>query len=256
MKIKTQLPSLRTSLAVTLMASALNVAWADSLAIHDQETEPFTQQQHILKQNAQSSLLSIQHQWAQAQYRSKGDEQEKSFESLIKEIDALAVANPDKAEPKIWQGIIRSTYAGAKGGLSALSLVKSAKEYLEAALKLNDQALNGSAYTSLASLYFKVPGWPIGFGDDDKAEELFEQALNINPTGIDPNYFYAEYLVDEGDYEKAYVVLDKAQNAPVRKDRPLADEARREEVRLLLEQVEAEVTPVRQAPQSGNIVAL
>ena len=35
----------------------------------------------------------------------------------------------------------------------------------------------GSAYTSLGTLYFKVPGWPVGFGDEEKAEELLRKAL-------------------------------------------------------------------------------
>jgi tetratricopeptide (TPR) repeat protein len=52
------------------------------------------------------------------------------------------------------------------------------------ALKLNDKALAGSAYTSLATLYAKVPGWPIGFGDKAKAEEYFKKALAINPTAL------------------------------------------------------------------------
>jgi len=243
MNIKIHPFSLGAALVAILMASALNIAWADSDTLSlshtgpAQESELFAQQQNLLMQGEQSSLLSIQRKWAQAQYRSKDDEQEKRFEGLIKEIDALANANPNKAEPKIWQGIIRSTYAGAKGGLSALSLVKSARGYLEAALKINDKALNGSAYTSLASLYFKVPGWPIGFGDDDRAEELFEKALSINPSGIDPNFFYAEYLVEEGEYEEAYVVLAKALDAPVRKNRLIADEERRKEISFLLEQV-------------------
>jgi tetratricopeptide (TPR) repeat protein len=99
-------------------------------------------------------------------------------------------------EPLIWEGIVLSSEAGAKGGLGALSLAKEARQRLDEALKLNDKALNGSAYTSLATLYAKVPGWPVGFGDKERAEEYFKKALAINPDGIDPNFFYGEYLAD------------------------------------------------------------
>ena len=58
-------------------------------------------------------------------------------------------------------------------------------------------ALDGSAYTSLGTLYYKVPGFPIGFGDHKKARQLLEAALKVNPDGIDSNYFYGEYLFDE-----------------------------------------------------------
>ncbi len=50
-----------------------------------------------------------------------------------------------------------STYAGAKGGLGALSLAKKSRAVLESALMIDDQALQGSAYTSLGALYAKVP---------------------------------------------------------------------------------------------------
>jgi len=46
--------------------------------------------------------------------------------------------------------------------------------------------LNGSVYNSLGSLYAKVPGWPLGFGDKKKAQAYFEKALAINRTGSTP----------------------------------------------------------------------
>jgi tetratricopeptide (TPR) repeat protein len=88
--------------------------------------------------------------------------------------------------------------------------VKEAKAKLEIAIKQDPKALEGSAYTSLGSLYYQVPGWPVGFGDDEKAEKLLKQALAINPTGIDPNFFYGDFLLDQGDKAQAKVYLDKA----------------------------------------------
>jgi tetratricopeptide (TPR) repeat protein len=80
---------------------------------------------------------------------------------------------------------------------------QGSRQRLDEALKLNDKALNGSAYTSLATLYAKVPGWPVGFGDKERAEEYFKKALAINPDGIDPNFFYGEYLADAERYAEA-----------------------------------------------------
>jgi Tfp pilus assembly protein PilF len=77
-----------------------------------------------------------------------------------------------------------------------LSLAKDAKKPLE----IDESALNGSAYASLGTLYHKVPGWPLGFGDDDTAKEMLEKAMLINPNGIDSNYFYGEFLFDEKKY--------------------------------------------------------
>jgi hypothetical protein len=90
-----------------------------------------------------------------------------------------------------------SSYAGAKGGLGALSLAKASKVSLERALTLDDQALQASAYNSLGALYHKVSGWPLAFGSDKKARSYLFSAIKINPTGIDPNHFYGEYLFDK-----------------------------------------------------------
>ena len=84
-------------------------------------------------------------------------------------------------------------------------------------------------------LYYKVPGWPVGFGDKAKAQELLQKALAINPKGIDPNFFYGEYLVETRHPDEAVAYLERALQAPARPGREVADAGRREEARQLLE---------------------
>lgn len=94
--------------------------------------------------------------------------------------------------------------------------------------------LEGSACTRLGSLYYQVPGWPLGFGDRDKARELLGRALEINPHGIDANFFMGDFLYRIGDCEGAGRSLELALQAPARPARPLADEGRRREAEVLL----------------------
>lgn len=176
-------------------------------------------------------VRQVQHDWAMANYQLQNDAQEKAFKQLVERVEQLTESYPESAEGWIWSGIVKSSYAGARGGLGALSLAKQSRKDLEKALELNSEALDGSAYTSLATLYAQVPGWPLGFGDDDKAGELFGKALAVNPKGIDPNYFYAEFLFDEGHYQKAEKYYLMAQQAPARPDRPIADAGRQREIR-------------------------
>ena len=98
---------------------------------------------------------------------------------------------------------------------------------------MDPAALGGSAHTSVGTLYHKVPGFPIGFGDDHKARKHLQAALKINPTGIDPNYFYAQFLLDEGEKALALEHLQRAQNAPARPGRETADAGRRKEIAAL-----------------------
>ncbi len=182
-------------------------------------------------------LVAIQQKWAIANYELKDDAQIEAFTQLSEQ-SALFVKNyPNLAQTHIWNGIVLASFAGAKGGLGALGLAKEAKTSLEQALSIDGTALDGSAYASLATLYSKVPGWPIGFGDDDKAEKLFKQALAFNLEGIDTNYLYGEYLYDEGDYKEAKARLLVAQAAGIRDTRAKADEYRQQAISQLLAKV-------------------
>ena len=125
-------------------------------------------------------VRALQNDWAEIKYKRPAAEQEKAFAELTRSADAVRARYPGRAEPQIWYGIIAASYAGARGGLGALSLAKDAKKALEQALEIDPKALDGSAYTSLGSLYYQVPGWPIGFGNDDKAREMLDKALALN----------------------------------------------------------------------------
>lgn len=178
----------------------------------------------------QQLVAELQHDWAVANYQAKGDAQASAFENLIERADSVVASHPDSAELLIWNGIIKSSFAGVKGGLGALSMAKAARDSFESAMQLDDRALNGSAYTSLGTLYYKVPGWPLGFGSDKKAVQLLTRALEIDPDGIDANYFYADFMLHKKKYEEAEKYLLKAQHAAPRPERPLADEGRKQEI--------------------------
>lgn len=179
-------------------------------------------------------VAPIQVRWAEIKYQQPAKEQAQLYRSLAEQAHQVSEAHPNEAAVLIWEGIVLSSEAGARGGLGALSLAKDAKAVLEESLKLDEHALDGSAYTSLATLYAKVPGWPLGFGDKAQAEALFKKSLAINPDGIDPNYFYGEYLIETGRISEGRVFLERALNAPPRPGRALADAGRQSEIRALL----------------------
>lgn len=178
-------------------------------------------------------LLSLQEHWAQANYRTPKAGQAGAFEDVEKEADALVAAFPDRPEPLVWKAITLAAHAGATGGLGALGKCKEARALLEKAETIDASALDGSIYTTLGSLYYRVPGWPLGFGDDDKAEKYLKTALGMNPQGIDPNYFYGDFLAGKGRYDEALQHLSVALQAPPRDGRPIADAGRRAEIEAL-----------------------
>ena len=175
-------------------------------------------------------IRAIQQRWAVANYSLDGKQQASAFEALTADARKLVEANHGHAEPLVWLAIVMSSDAGATGGISALGKVKAARSYLEQAEQIDPDVLDGSVYTSLGSLYYQVPGWPIGFGNDKRAEQYLQKALSINPDGIDANYFYGDFLLEENRPADAIRFLEKAQAAPARPGRQLADEGRQREV--------------------------
>jgi tetratricopeptide (TPR) repeat protein len=219
--------NIKTSLRNWLESLAFAVAILPALPAFAEDA-PFT-----------AELAGIQQSWDQANYRSAGaEDKENQLEALSARSEALVRRYPHRAEPLVWEGIVLSSYAGAKGGIGALSLAKKSRDALLEAARIDPSALKGSAYTSLGALYYKVPGWPVGFGDDDKAADFLQKALALNPDGMDPNYFLGELLFEQGEYSSSLRHLQMALAAPSRPDRPIADAGRRTEINTLVARVQ------------------
>jgi tetratricopeptide (TPR) repeat protein len=177
-----------------------------------------------------NDVFSVQQRWAEVNYQLQGDAKVAGYEELIAQADQVTASHPDSAPAWIWSGIIKSSFAGVKGGLGALGFAKAAKRDLERAMELDANAMQGAAYTSLGVLYMNVPGWPVAFGDKDKAYELLAHALEMAPQDIDANYFMAEYYQKDKDYAQARHYLELAKNAPARVGREVADMGRHGEI--------------------------
>jgi tetratricopeptide (TPR) repeat protein len=183
-------------------------------------------------------VKEIQYEWARLYYLDEFKNQNyRELQALARRANMVSHDNPQSAEALVWDAIVLSTLAEKKGGIGALSLVKEAKLKLEQAEAIDPSVLGGSVYASLGSLYSKVPGWPIGFGSDKKAERYFKKALAINPRGLDINYFFAEFLADNGKDKLALEYVEKALQAPQMVDRPVADKGRRQQALKLRDQL-------------------
>jgi len=203
---------------ITLLGTMLAMLWMTASQADD---------------NLDQAIHNLQHEWGVIKYQTEQDKRQEHFKILAEQAHQVSEQFPDRAEPLVWEGIILSSYAGELRGLSkmkALSIVKQARNLLLQAEKIDPNALHGSVYTTLGSLHYQVPGWPLSFGSDKKAREYLEKALAINGDGIDPNYFYGDYLIKQHEYKEALAALNKALNAPPRIDRPVADAGRHKEI--------------------------
>ncbi len=231
----------RTLLLSTALLALSLPAWAQDYGYEATAQQPQatqTQQQDAQQDPVMEEIRYLQTEWAKVKYQMPDEEMQlRTLHKLEDHASQVNATYPDRAEPKIWEGIILSTDAGIAGGMGALSTVEKAKVLFEEAIKINPNALDGSAYTSLGSLYYKVPGWPVGFGDDDEAEKNLKTALQMNPDGIDANFFYGDFLIEDDRENQARPFLERALMAPDRPGRELADAGRRQEIKAKLAEI-------------------
>lgn len=185
----------------------------------------------------EGALFSLKNRWEHTVTDMPANERESTLKALAGEVEQLVEEHQDEADVLVWQGIILASYARERGGLGALGTAGDARDALEKAIEIDPQGLNGSAYVTLGALYDRAPGRPLGFGNSETAERMFQRALEIRPDGIDVNYYYAAFLKEEGNEQAAREHAQRAVNGNARASRQVSDEALRRDAETLLNQL-------------------
>lgn len=181
-----------------------------------------------------TSLMNIESEWASVYYKMPKQKQIAAYPQLLNKTIKLSSQYPDSPEPWFWQAVIKATYADHQDAISALASIHEARDLLIKVLKINPQAMNGSAYVTLGTLYYMVPKWPIAFGDNVKAKKMLETALKINPDGIDTNYYYGDFLLTNNEVSASETYFAKAATAPIQPNQSYADIRLKEEAKIAL----------------------
>jgi tetratricopeptide (TPR) repeat protein len=178
-------------------------------------------------------ILDIANAWAHVKFEEEdAARQQKEIAALAERASALIKKYPGRPEPVIWKGVLLSEGASMANEdhsmFTARSLAYEARDTLLEAEKIDPTALEAGAPASLGVLYYRVPSFPIGFGDTDLARKYLEEAVRNAPNGMDANYFYGDFLNDRGDFAGAQRVWKHALTIPVNTERPVWDKARRQ----------------------------
>ncbi|WP_241697741.1 tetratricopeptide repeat protein [Mariprofundus sp. NF] len=193
------------------------------------------------------AVRGLQAEWGIANYKTSDENKEAAFKALVDKAEALSGKHAERAEPKIWEAIIRAGYAGAMGGVSsmfnAMPQMEKGRDLLLEAEKIDAKAMHGAVYTTLGSFYYMVPGGFIGFGDNDKAEAYLAKAIEVAPDDMDANYFSGDYWLERKKYKKAIPYLEKVLALPDVADRPIYSEGRKAEAAAKLAKAKKKAPP-------------
>jgi len=186
-----------------------------------------------------ADILRLALDWEHVKFEvADKDLQEKQMAALAARAAGIAQQYPSRPEAAIWFGILvseQASMASENGSpFKALGLAKRARDILEQAEKADPVALDAGAPTSLGVLYYRVPSFPIAFGDKSKARQLLEEAVRNAPNGLDANYFYGDFLYEQHEFPEAEKAFRHALALPAHADRPLWDKSRRLVIQELL----------------------
>ena len=183
-------------------------------------------------------VMSIATEWAEITYQNDAKNRKSALSNLQSRAEALLLYSPNNENLLAWSGIITASHAGEVGGLKALKIVKKAKKHLEKAMEINPDALNGGARTSLGALYYQVPGWPIAFGSNKKAEQFLSESVSRFPDDLNTLYFMADFLIDQNRNSEAIAFLEKASKIEPRIEFHIADSGRLEAIHSTLSKIQ------------------
>ncbi len=185
-----------------------------------------------------ADVFAINNGWAHIKYQVQGaNAQYAALEALGAKAAAVSAKYPGHAEPLMWEGVVRSEEAAVASMLKKLGYATTARDLLLKGFKIDPHAGKGALAMSLGVLYYRVPGFPVGFGSTPKAEQFLKAGLTNDPAGLDSNFFYGDFLKAQGKGAQAKVYLQRALAAPHDPSRPVWDAGRRAEVRALLAKI-------------------
>ncbi len=121
-------------------------------------------------------------------------------------------AYPEDPEGWLRRGIFIGLLALQQGVLNSLSVAPAMIKYLSKAYDIDKAYLDAEPAIVLGKTLYKLPPFPISYGNKKKAHKLLMEALQLAP---DFAYLYvdlAEFELSEGNRKKAFYYLDRIKN--------------------------------------------
>jgi len=109
------------------------------------------------------------------------DKKEKAVKLGLKFSEETTSLFPRDPDGWLWKGSFLGLYGLMKGVLNVLNLAPRGLSYLLKAYKLDKTYLHGEPAIVLAKTLYKLPHFPVSYGDPEKARKLLSEAISIDP---------------------------------------------------------------------------
>lgn len=177
-------------------------------------------------------LLSEIYYWS-GEYADAEDKMD-YFEQGVDYGELGVKANEKSLEANFWLAVNYGSFGTEKGIMKSLELIDPIRTCVERAMEVDESYFYGGPWRVLGRLYHKAPGWPFSIGNNKKAVECLEKALEFGPEFYLNHLFIAEVYMSTWDKEKAKEHLEWIINAPLSKNHEREDEKCKEDAKEFL----------------------
>jgi tetratricopeptide (TPR) repeat protein len=163
-----------------------------------------------------------------------GEDKLVNFEEGVSWGEKGVEVNEGSLESNFWLAVNYGSFGQEKGIMKSLSLITPIKQCAEKVIDIDESYFYGGPWRVLGRLYNKAPGFPFSIGDNKKAKECLEKAVELGPKFYLNHLFLAEFYISNWETAKAKEHLDWILNAPFNKNHEREDEGYKREAEKLL----------------------
>ncbi len=168
-------------------------------------------------------LLAEINYWL-GEYSEDADDKLFFFDEGVQCAEEGVAINKDSLESNFWLAVNYGSFGQAKGVMQSLALIQPLKERAERAAEIDGSYFYGGPWRVLGRLYHKAPGFPFSIGNNKKAIECLEKAVELGPKFYLNRLFLAEAYISSREKAKAREHLEWILNAPPNKNHEREDE--------------------------------
>jgi len=142
-------------------------------------------------------------------YTAENKEKESISKLNIKWAQEFLKYYPTNSFAMSMKSLFLGTYGLSQGVMNALYISNMGKKSLERAYELGNKWQKGFAAALLGRQYFKLPPYPISFGNLKSATKFAKISIKYQPNNAMFYEFLAEIYAYKGEVDKAIKILNK-----------------------------------------------
>ncbi|MCB1317957.1 MAG: hypothetical protein KDK27_18460 [Leptospiraceae bacterium] len=171
------------------------------------------------------------------EYSDSDSDKEKYFGEGVEHGKKAIELNPDSVAAHTWYASSMGSHGLVRGIMSSLFYLGPIEKHAKKAVELDESYFEAAPLRLLGRFYHQAPGWPVGPGDNKKAQELLERSIEVGPEFAFNQVYLADLYISKGKKDDARKMLEAALALPERSNMPIHYQRSQAQARSLMEKL-------------------